>query len=150
MDDGVRKGEPTESGNTEDVNKLIAFSGYLRRFDIASDAPSLVDARGFTIHGMGIAKVADHVCRLFSEFSADGLAIDCNWLKDDSYGEKLWKKILENGLRIDRRCVVFLSEFLTPQEMAHMAEELGLDEKQVRHKDPRGYQIAAEWLNRYI
>ena len=120
------------------------------KYRIESEAPPLLGDRGFSLHSDGIEQVAKHVRTLIDELPADGLAIDCNWVEDDFYGVKLWQVLQQDGLAMDSRCVVFLSEFLTPLAMSNIVRKLGISPLQVHHKDVSGYTTAAKWLSENI
>jgi len=141
FDDVVHeRGQKTE-------NKLEGFASRLQNREHFSCMAILpVDDRGFRLSDLSVESMGEWLKTTCIEQQAEGVVIDLAWWGDSTFGEKMWDHARSNGLLIDSRCVVFISEHATIDERMRILEKNNLNPSQVVYRNADGFDIAAKWL----
>jgi hypothetical protein len=139
-----------DRGQTRE-SKLEGFASRLQNREHFSCVAILpVDDRGFRLSDHSAEAMGEWLKTICIDQQAEGVVIDLAWWGDSTFGEKMWHHACANGLLLDSRCVVFISEHATIEERMRILEKSNLSPNQVVYRNADGFDIAAKWLIDHI
>ena len=151
LDDKVRHTNRFDRSKPGKVESLLESYGQsLKENGFEAKAPPALDGRRFPLQTHALPKVTRIVRGWIDEFCPDGIVLDLDWWNDEVYGERLWNELHSQGLQFPRQCVVFVSNNVTLEVLASVAERCSLDPRQVNRKDTPGFAATTVWLSEHL
>lgn len=142
--------EKTSKTNPEESESCLTSFG-LRLQDELQCEPlynSGKDGRGFPLKD--VESMAKRLRELIEDEGVDAMVIDLHWWGDQTFGERLWDITKKNGLAMDKKMVVFVTQHMDSADRSKVASRNELDSRQVNYKNTDGYVITLEWLREHL